>query len=123
MPATASSIRWTPGPLAAKGFKEEDYLAAPWQGGVYEGKRYTVPLDVPQHLLYLNVKVMKDAGLVGADGQPKVPASGAELVAMAKQLTKDDTFGFVHRQRNHGSPVHVGPPSHALAERRERLRA
>ena len=84
-----------PGLLAAKGFKEEDYLTAPWQGGVFQGKRYTVPLDVPQHLFYMNVKVMRDAGLVGADGQPKVPASGAELVAMAKQLTKGDTFGFV----------------------------
>src|SRR5262249_35990434 len=55
-----------PGVLAAKGFKEEDYLAAPWQGGVFQGKRYTVPLDVPQHLFYMNMKVMKDAGLVGA---------------------------------------------------------
>ncbi len=62
-------------------------------------------------------------GSSGADGQPKVPASGAELVAMAKQITKGDTFGFVDRQRNHGSQVHVGLPSHALAERRERLRA
>ena len=95
MPATESSTRWSRVPLAAKGFKEEDYLAAPWKGGVYEGKRYTVPLDVPQHLLYLNVKVMKDAGLAGPDGRPKVPASGAELVAMAKQVTKGDTFGFV----------------------------
>ncbi len=83
-----------PGPLAAKGFKEEDYLAAPWQGGVFQGKRYTVPLDVPQHLFYMNVKVMREAGLVAADGKPKVPASGAELVAMAKQITKGDTFGF-----------------------------
>jgi multiple sugar transport system substrate-binding protein len=83
-----------PGQLAAKGFKEVDYLASPWQGGVYQGKRYTVPLDVPQHLFYMNMKVMKDAGLVGADGKPKVPASGAELVAMAKQITKGDTFGF-----------------------------
>jgi multiple sugar transport system substrate-binding protein len=42
----------------------------------------------------MHTKVMKDAGLVGADGKPKVPASGAELVAMAKQITKGDTFGF-----------------------------
>ena len=83
-----------PGVLAAKGFKEEDYLGAPWHGGVFQGTRYTVPLDVPQHLFYMNMKVMKDAGLVGADGKPKVPGSGAELVAMAKQITKGDTFGF-----------------------------
>src|SRR5262245_55480322 len=34
--------------LAAKGFRGEDYLPATWQGGIYEGKRYAIPLDVPQ---------------------------------------------------------------------------
>ena len=83
------------GSLGAKGFRAEDYLPVPWQGGIFENKRYALPLDVPQHALYFNVKIMKDAGLAGPDGRPKVPASGAELVAMAKQLTKEDTFGFV----------------------------
>jgi multiple sugar transport system substrate-binding protein len=81
-------------PLAAKGFKPEDYIPATWQGGVYQGKRYAIPLDVPQHLFYMNVKVMKEAGLVGPDGQPKVPGSRDELVAMAKQIAKGDTYGF-----------------------------
>jgi multiple sugar transport system substrate-binding protein len=83
------------GALGSKGFRAEDYLSVPWQGGVYENKRYALPLDVPQHAMYFNLKIMKDAGLVGSDGRPKVPASGAELVTMAKQLTKEDTFGFV----------------------------
>src|SRR5258708_10754501 len=60
---------------AGKGFRGDDYLPATWQGGTFQGKRYSPPLDVPQHLLYLNVKVMKDAGLAGAAGVPKVPAS------------------------------------------------
>ncbi|HEV8533529.1 MAG TPA: extracellular solute-binding protein [Methylomirabilota bacterium] len=77
-----------------KGFRGEDYLPSTWQGGLYQGKRYALPLDVPQHLLYLNVKVMRDAGLVGSDGKPKIPASRVELLAMAKQITKGDTFGF-----------------------------
>jgi multiple sugar transport system substrate-binding protein len=80
--------------LSAKGFKAEDYLPAIWQGGAYQGKRYAIPLDVPQHIMYFNVKVMREAGLVGSDGRPKVPASGSELVAMAKQIAKGDTFGF-----------------------------
>ena len=49
---------------------------------------------MPQHILYLNVKVMRDAGLMAADGKPKVPGSRDELLAMSKQLTKGDTFGF-----------------------------
>jgi multiple sugar transport system substrate-binding protein len=80
--------------VAAKGFRSEDYIASTWQGGIFQGKRYSIPLDVPQHILYFNVKIMKDAGLVGPDGRPKVPASGGELVAMAKQIAKGDTFGF-----------------------------
>jgi multiple sugar transport system substrate-binding protein len=78
----------------AKGFKGEDYLPATWQGGTYRGQRYSLPLDVPQHILYLNVKIMKDAGLVGADGRPRGPQSRDELVTMAKRITKADTFGF-----------------------------
>jgi multiple sugar transport system substrate-binding protein len=80
--------------VGSKGFRGEDYLPATWQGGTFQGKRYSLPLDVPQHVLYLNVKVMKDAGFVGADGKPKVPATRDELVTMAKKMTKDDRFGF-----------------------------
>jgi len=80
--------------LGGRGFRGEDYLPATWQGGVFQNKRYSVPLDVPQHILYLNVKVMKEAGLVAADGRPRVPGSRDELVMMAKQMAKGDTFGF-----------------------------
>jgi multiple sugar transport system substrate-binding protein len=80
--------------VGGKGFRGDDYLPATWQGGTFQGKRYSLPLDVPQHVLYLNVKVMKDAGLVGADGKARVPASRDELVTMAKKMTKDDSFGF-----------------------------
>src|SRR5262249_36364587 len=80
--------------VSGKGFRAEDYLPATWQGGVFQGKRYSLPLDVPQHLLYMNVKVLRDAKLVGPDGRPKVPASRDELVTLAKQVAKGDTFGF-----------------------------
>ena len=80
--------------VGGKGFRGEDYLSATWQGGTFQGKRYSLPLDVPQHVLYLNVKMMKDAGLAGADGKPRVPASRDELVTMAKKMTKDESFGF-----------------------------
>src|ERR671930_1157714 len=57
-----------------KGFRGEEYLPATWQGGTFQGKRYSLPLDVPQHELYLNGKLMKEAGLAG-----KVPANRNEL--------------------------------------------
>jgi len=87
---------------SAKGFRAEDYLPSTWQGGVYQGKRYAIPLDVPQHLLYVNVKVLKEAGLAGADGKPRVPATRDDLLAMAKQITKGDTFGFAIGTANPG---------------------
>ena len=90
------------GTLGTRGFRGEDYLPATWQGGQYGGKRYSVPLDVPQHVLYLNVKVMKDAGLAGADGRPRVPGSRDELVQMARQIAKGDTFGFAIGTTNPG---------------------
>jgi multiple sugar transport system substrate-binding protein len=88
--------------VAGKGFRGEDYLPATWQGGTFQGKRYSLPLDVPQHVLYLNVKVMKEAGLVGADGKPRVPASRDELVSMAKTMTKGEAFGFAIGTMNPG---------------------
>jgi len=82
------------GTVSAKGFRGDDYLPATWHGGVFQGKRYSLPLDVPQHLLYLNARLLKDAALVGADGRPRVPASRDELVTMAKKIAKGDTYGF-----------------------------
>ena len=102
--------------LGGKGFRGEDYLPATWQGGTFQGKRYAIALDVPQHILYLNTKVMKDAGLVGSDGRPRVPASRDDLVAMAKQMSKGDSFGFAIGTVSPGA-LYVGLPEPALAER------
>src|SRR4029453_11908784 len=97
----------TPEPMAdsttsAKGFRAEDYLPSTWQGGMYQGKRYAVPLDVPPHLLYVNVKVLKEAALPAPAGKPKIPATRDEVLAMAKQITKGDTFGFAIGTTNPG---------------------
>jgi len=80
--------------LSSKGFRGEDYLPSPWNGGTYQGKRYTIPLDVPQHTFFMNSKLMKDAGFVNANGTPKVPNGKDELVQMATKLTQGDVFGF-----------------------------
>ena len=80
--------------LAAKGFRGEEYLPSPWNGGTYQGKRYTIPLDVPQHILFINAKLMKDAGFSNPDGPPKVPGSREELFQMGAKLTRGDSFGF-----------------------------
>src|SRR5919201_3325469 len=81
--------------LAANGFRAEDYTPAPWDGGVFESKRYAVPLDMPQYVLYLHNQVLRDAGLAGPDGTPKVPTGKADLLSMAQQITRGDVYGLV----------------------------
>lgn len=87
--------------VAEKGFRGEDYIKAPWEGGIFEGKRYAIPLDVPQHVLYLNNKVFKDAGL-----EVKAPTTKEELLATAKQLTKGEILGFSFGAANYTWAFH-----------------
>jgi len=89
--------------LANKGFRAEDYLPSPWNGGTYQGKRYTIPLDVPQHILFLNPKLLKGAGFANPSGSLKVPGGKDELLQMATRLTSGDVFGFAM-----GSGANIG---------------
>jgi multiple sugar transport system substrate-binding protein len=47
----------------ALGLKESDFTPAVWKGGVYNGKRYGIPIDVHNLGLYYNKTVMEKAGL------------------------------------------------------------
>jgi multiple sugar transport system substrate-binding protein len=89
--------------LEAKGFRGEDYLPSPWNGGTYQGKRYTIPLDVPQHIFFLNPKLMKAAGFANPDASLKLPGSKDELLQMGAKLTSGDVFGFAM-----GSGANIG---------------
>ena len=89
--------------LEAKGFRGEDYLPSPWNGGTYQGKRYTIPLDVPQHIFFLSPKLMKAAGFANPDGSFKLPGSKDELLQMGAKLTNGDVFGFAM-----GSGANIG---------------
>src|SRR3954470_3734823 len=48
---------------SALGLKESDFAPAVWNGGVYQGKRYGIPIDVHNLGLYYNKTVMEKAGL------------------------------------------------------------
>ncbi len=47
----------------ALGLKESDFAPAVWNGGMYKGKRYGIPIDVHNLGLYYNKTVMEKAGL------------------------------------------------------------
>jgi len=60
-----------PEELAAAGIKKEDYVDASWNSASADGKVYGIPFDVHSIVLYYNKTLLKEAGLLGDDGQPK----------------------------------------------------
>ena len=50
----------------------------------YNNQIFAVPFDVHAALAHVNVDLFKQAGLVNADGTPKMPTSAAEMLADAK---------------------------------------
>ena len=66
----------------ALGLKESDFAPAVWQGGVYQGKRYGIPIDVHNLGLYYNKTVMEKAGL----DPEKPPATKDDYMAALDAL-------------------------------------
>ena len=62
--------------------KEEDFSPPVWRAGVYNGKRYAIPLDVHPLGLFYNKKVLQTAGL----DPEKPPANAAEYLAALDKL-------------------------------------
>src|SRR5262249_30250283 len=80
--------------LGSHGFKAADFSPNAWSTGVYQGKRYALPLDAVMYMVFLNDKVFQGAGLAGSDGKPKPPTTRDELISTAKKLTNGDVYGF-----------------------------
>lgn len=65
------------------GLKDSDYIKTAWDGTIYDGTQYGVPIDVNMHALYYNKDLFKKAGIT------KAPATKDELIAAAQKLTVD----------------------------------
>jgi len=87
--------------LAALGFQQKDFATRAWEGGIYQGRRYAVPLDIHAMCLYVNNALFQSAGL-WADGKPKVPKNREEFLSACKTLTKGDHWGVGWLQRGVG---------------------
>lgn len=66
----------------AAGLDDEDFLPGLAEGGMYEGRRYGIPLDVHPLLLYYNENHLLEAGLPGP------PTDAAEHFDYARKLTR-----------------------------------
>ena len=86
----------TPAELRASGIRDEDYFPIPWQASQYQGKQYALPFDIHPIGLYINPRLVGEAGLPST-----VPTTGQELFEAAKRINRDvsgdgvlDTIGF-----------------------------
>ncbi|MBS4179521.1 ABC transporter substrate-binding protein [Lederbergia citrea] len=64
---------------------ESDFIQQVWNAGVYDGKRYGVPLDVHPLALYYNKDLLEKSGF---DAPPKTLE---ELISMSKKIQEDNS--------------------------------
>jgi multiple sugar transport system substrate-binding protein len=75
-------------------FSESDFSPVVWQGGLYKGQRYGIPLDIHPLAMYWNKKVMSKAGL-----DPEKPP-----------MTKDDFMSALQELKGKGIQGHWVSP-------------
>jgi multiple sugar transport system substrate-binding protein len=72
--------------LATVGITPDKLTEAGRQGVTKDGKMYGMPIDSWTMLYHINMDLFKKAGLVNADGTPKLPTSVEEQLAQAEQF-------------------------------------
>jgi multiple sugar transport system substrate-binding protein len=68
------------------GIPAHDFTEHARKGTTFMGQTYALPFDTWAWLWHINTTLMKQAGLLGADGQPVLPRSPEELLAQARQF-------------------------------------
>ena len=106
---------------AARDFAARTTCPPPGRAARSRASATRLPLDVPQHILYLNMKVMKDAGLVGVR-RPAARAGEPRRAGGHGQADDQGRHLWLRHRHREPRPLHVGLPQPALAERRQRLR-
>ncbi|MFT7722446.1 MAG: extracellular solute-binding protein [Roseateles sp.] len=72
--------------FARIGIPVDDFTEHARKGTTFDGRTYALPFDTWAWLWHINTTLMKQAGLLGADGQPLLPRSPDELLAQARQF-------------------------------------
>ncbi len=86
--------------LEVAGIKGEDYVAALWEGGVYNGIRYLVPLDSHMWGTWYNKDIFEEAGL-----DPESPPDTREdFEAASEAIAATGKYAF--------HPADLGAPRH-----------
>ncbi|MBS4195574.1 ABC transporter substrate-binding protein [Lederbergia citri] len=64
---------------------EDDFIPQVWKAGVYDGKRYGIPLDVHPLALYYNKDLLEKSGFDAP------PTTLDELIEMSKKIQEDNS--------------------------------
>jgi multiple sugar transport system substrate-binding protein len=82
-----------PAELSAAGLKGSDFFPKLWAASNYNKQTYAVPLDTHPMVLYYNKDILKKAGLLGTNGQPKI-GNMAEMNAALEAIKKSGSQGI-----------------------------
>ncbi len=74
--------------LQKAGIDKSSFTPTAQKGVTRDGEFYGLPLDTWTMLYHINMKLMKQAGLVDASGHPVLPDSPESLLEQAKQFKK-----------------------------------
>jgi multiple sugar transport system substrate-binding protein len=74
------------GPMKEIGIDTEDFVPAALKNASANNEIYALPYDLHALLFHVNMDLMKQAGLVNADGSPMMPKSPEELLAQGKKF-------------------------------------
>lgn len=85
--------------LEVAGIKGTDYVQTLWEGGVYQGNRYLIPLDTHMWGLWYNKDLFKEAGL-----DPENPPNTREEFEAAANAIRDKTGKIAFHPADAGKP-------------------
>lgn len=74
--------------LAMDKVSTDTFTPTALKGVVRDGKMFGLPMDTWTMLFHVNTKLMKQAGLMTADGKPVLPQTPEELLDQARQFKK-----------------------------------
>lgn len=74
--------------IGTMGISGDDYPEAVWAAGEVAGKRYAIPLDIHPMTMFVNMDLLKAAGINAA------PKTAEEFEAAAQAVTQGDNKGF-----------------------------
>ncbi len=75
----------------------DKFLPAVWEGMQFEGQAYAIPLDIHPFIMYYNVDICRQAGLLDADGnlvRPQGPDAVIDMFRRAQGVTGE--FGLAY---------------------------